>query len=110
MGRSMATGQDFANFICSKDLNNRYLLYLMRSMQPVWKQLSSGSTHQTIYMPTFESLQIVLPPRNAQDEIATAMDALTGALESGLSALDHQRRLRAALVDQLLSGRTRVPA
>lgn len=110
MGRSMATSQDFANFVCSEELSNRYLLYLMRWMQPVWKQLASGSTHKTIYMPTFESLQIVLPPRGAQDEIAAAMDALTDAIESGLMTLEQQRRSRTALVEELLSGRVRVPA
>lgn len=30
MAKSMATSQDFANFVCSPELNNRYLLHLMR--------------------------------------------------------------------------------
>lgn len=109
MGRSMATSQDFANFVCSDLLNNRYLLYLMRWMQPVWKQLSSGSTHKTIYMPTFESLQIVLPPREVQNEIVATMDSLTCAIERGSASLHQQQRARSALMGDLLSGRVRVP-
>jgi type I restriction enzyme, S subunit len=110
MGKPMATSQDFANFVCSPKLNNKYLLYLLRWMQPTWKQLSSGSTHKTIYMPTFKSLQIVLPPRPAQDTIADAMDALTAAIDEGVATLAQFRRCKVALTADLLSGRARVPA
>jgi len=110
MGHSMATSQDFANFICSEQIANRYLLYLLRWMQPIWKQLSSGSTHKTIYMPTFESLQIILPPRSAQDAIVAAMDALTTAIDENAKLADAARRLKISLAIDLFSGaRTVVP-
>lgn len=110
MGREMATSQDFANFVCSSSINNKYLLYLLRWMQPVWKQLASGSTHKTIYMPTFERLQIVLPTREAQDGIVEAMDALTASIDEGASVHSQLCRSKAALASDLLSGRVRVPA
>jgi type I restriction enzyme S subunit len=109
MGHSMATSQDFANFICSKKLNNRYLMYLFRWMQPIWKQLSSGSTHKTIYMPTFESLQIVLPSRTAQDEVVLMMDNLTAMTDQNASVLSVLQRFTTTLTSDLLSGRVRVP-
>lgn len=110
MAKSMATSQDFANFVCSPKLNNRYLLHLMRWMQPVWKQLASGSTHKTIYMPTFKALQIVLPPRADQDAIAECMDSFTASLEANNEALKVLCDKKTALMDDLLSGRVRVPA
>ena len=110
MAKSMATSQDFANFVCSPKLNNRYLLHLMRWMQPVWKQLASGSTHKTIYMPTFKALQIVLPPRAEQDAIAECMDSFTASLEANSQALKVLREKKVALMGDLLSGRVRVPA
>lgn len=110
MAKSMATSQDFANFICSPALNNRYLLHLMRWMQPVWKALASGSTHKTIYMPTFKALQIILPTRGEQDEIAAAMDSFVNMAEGHAASLTHLRLVKANLMSDLLSGRVRVPA
>ncbi|ROT94837.1 hypothetical protein EB810_06675 [Altererythrobacter sp. FM1] len=110
MAKSMATSQDFANFVCSPELNNRYLLHLMRWMQPVWKALASGSTHKTIYMPTFKALQIILPSRAEQDEIAATMDSFVNTAEGHAASLTHLRSLKANLMSDLLSGRVRVRA
>lgn len=110
MAKSMATSQDFANFICSPKLNNRYLLHLMRWMQPVWKALASGSTHKTIYMPTFKALQIVLPPRAEQDGIAATMDSFVNVAEGHAASLTRLRSMKAAIMSDLLSGRVRVAA
>lgn len=110
MGKSMTTSQDFANFVCSPVLNNRYLLHLFRWMGPIWKALSSGSTHKTIYMPTFEALQIVLPPIGAQESVATVLDAIAASIEHSSEHLEFLRALRRSISSDLLSGRTRVPA
>jgi len=109
MAKSMATSQDFANFICSPKLNNRYLLHLMRWMQPVWKALASGSTHKTIYMPTFKALQIILPPRAEQDSIAATMDSFVSVAEWHAASLTRLRSMKAAIMSDLLSGHVRVP-
>ncbi len=110
MAKSMATSQDFANFICSPKLNNRYLLHLMRWMQPVWKALASGSTHKTIYMPTFKALQIILPSRTEQDSIAATMDGFVSVAEGQAASLTRLRSMKAAIMSDLLSGHVRVPA
>lgn len=110
MAKSMATSQDFANFICSSKLNNRYLLHLMRWMQPVWKALASGSTHKTIYMPTFKALQIVLPTRAEQDQIAATMDGFVAVAELHAASLERLQSMKAAIMSDLLSGHVRVPA
>lgn len=110
MAKSMATSQDFANFVCSPKLNNRYLLHLMRWMQPVWKALASGSTHKTIYMPTFKALQILLPSRNEQDDIAASMDSFVNVAEDHAASLARLQSMKAAIMSDLLSGLVRVPA
>jgi type I restriction enzyme S subunit len=110
MGRRMTTSQDFANFVCSSALNNRYLLHLFRWMGPIWKALSSGSTHKTIYMPTFEALQIIVPAMEAQESVAAALDAIASAIELSSEHLESLRELRRSISSDLLSGRVRVPA
>lgn len=110
MGRPMTTSQDFANFVCSPALNNRYLLHLFRWMGPIWKALSSGSTHKTIYMPTFQALQIILPPIEEQERVAATLDAIASAIELSTEHLESLRELRRSISSDLLSGRVRVPA
>lgn len=109
MAKSMATSQDFANYICGPDLHNHYLVYLFRSMGRTWQRLMAGSIHNTIYMPVFKALQIPLPPLSEQRAIAAALsdvDALLGGLERLIAK---KRDLKQAAMQQLLTGQTRLP-
>lgn len=109
MGRSMATSQDFANYICGKRLHNRYLMHLFRWMQPEWKRLSSGSTHQTVYMPVFEQLQVLLPPIEEQIRIAEIADSIDYLLEQYSNDSRSLQAIKQGLMQDLLTGRVRVP-
>jgi type I restriction enzyme S subunit len=109
LGRDMATSQDFANYICGPRLHNYFLLYLFRGMGRKWKTLMAGSIHNTIYMPVFKALQIVLPPLSEQHAIAEALsdvDALLGALDRLIAK---KRDLKQAAMQQLLTGQKRLP-
>ena len=109
MGRDMATSQDFANYICGPKLHNHFLVYLFRNMGRTWKSLMAGSIHNTIYMPVFKALQIILPPLPEQRAIATALSDVDGLL-GGLDRLIAKKRdLKQAAMQQLLTGQTRLP-
>jgi type I restriction enzyme S subunit len=110
LGRDMATSQDFANYVCGPRLYNYFLLYLFRGMGRTWKALMAGSIHNTIYMPVFKALQIVLPPLAEQRAIAEALsdvDALLGALDRLIAK---KRDLKQATMQQLLTGKIRLPS
>ncbi len=105
----MATSQDFANYICGPKLHNHFLVYLFRSMGRTWQGLMAGSIHNTIYMPVFKALKIVLPPVSEQREIAAALsdiDALLACLDRLISK---KRDLKQAAMHQLLTGQIRLP-
>ena len=108
LGQAMATSQDFACYICGPEVINRYLLHLFRFMQSVWHSLASGSTHQTVYMPIFENLQILLPPVVEQRRIADALDAFDAVLDSMSLVERKQRVIKQGLMDDLLTGRMQV--
>lgn len=109
LGREMATSQDFAAYICGASLHNRFLVYLFRSMKPTWTSLMAGSIHNTIYMPAFQSLEIVLPPLTEQVTIADALSDVDSLL-AGLDRLIAKKRdLKRATMQQLLTGQTRLP-
>lgn len=105
----MTTSQDFANFICGPKLHNHFLVQLFRSMGQEWQRIMAGSTHNTIYMPDFERLMILLPPRKEQESISNVLlgwDRAIETLESLIAAKSDRKR---SLLQQLLTGRKRLP-
>lgn len=109
MGCEMATSQDFANYICGPKLHNHFLVFLFRSMGRTWKSLMAGSIHNTIYMPVFKALQIILPPLHEQRAIATALSDVEALLVALEQLVAKKRDLKRAAMQQLLTGQTRLP-
>jgi type I restriction enzyme, S subunit len=108
LGREMSTSQDFANYVCGPRVHNRYLMHLLRFMQTEWARLMAGSTHQTIYMPVFRDLQILLPEVREQERIAEVADAVEAGIQAERDSLVPLRAVKASLASELLSGATRV--
>lgn len=109
MGREMATSQDFANWVCGSMLNPAYLVQVFRHMGREWDRLEEGSTHQTIYMPVFKKLQILLPSMSEQQKIAEVGEAFDLRISNERTTRDTLARNRDALAQELLSGRIRLP-
>lgn len=76
MGRSMATTQHFANWICSNQLFNRYLMYAFMASRYSLIQSGEGTTVRTIYMPALKKMRVVLPPLEEQKEIVRRIESL----------------------------------
>ena len=70
MGRPMATSQDFVNWVCSRELDHRFLKYVLLSEQSAFLRFASGTTHQTIYFPEVKAFHVCLPPPPEQRAIA----------------------------------------
>lgn len=109
MGVDMATTQDFANWVCGKELVPEFLLCVFRSMSSEFRRLMMGSTHNTIYMPDIQAFRFALPPIEEQHAIvefvsqATAsIDALTIEAELGVDLLLERR---AALISAAVTGK-----
>lgn len=102
LGREMATSQDFACFLPSEHVETRYLLHLFKCMAPEWRRLSAGSTHQTIYMPIFKRLQVLLPPSKEQRRIAEILDTIDEAIQASERVIEKRRELLRGLQQRLL--------
>lgn len=107
--REMATSQDFANYICGEDLNNKYLAHLFRFMKPEWERLMAGSTHSTIYMDVFRNLQILLPPLEEQERIAEVLTEVDEQISSLNALIEKKRGVRSATMHRLLRIEERLP-
>lgn len=110
MGREMCTSQHFANWVCGPKLVPGYLMQVFRHMQREWLRLMAGSVLPDIYMPTFKRLQILLPPKEEQKKIADTGEAFDRRIEAEKQSLAELQNTRAALAQELLSGRLRLPA
>jgi type I restriction enzyme, S subunit len=109
LGREMATSQDFACYICGPDLFNHYLAHLLRGMETEWDRLMAGSTHNTIYMPLCESMQVLVPPLPEQQAIAAALSDADRVV-AGLERVSAKKRLiKQGAMQDLLTARRRLP-
>ena len=76
MGRSMATTQHFANWICGNQLLNKYLMYAFMASRYFLIQSGEGTTVRTIYMPALKKMRVVLAPLEEQKEIVRRIESL----------------------------------
>ncbi|MCP3065415.1 restriction endonuclease subunit S [Myxococcus sp. K38C18041901] len=91
MGMSMATSQDFVNWVCGPELTPRYLMACFIASREPLRAISAGSTHRTIYFPTVERFHVVVPPLELQREFAACMeviDKMKAQYQSHLKKLD----------------------
>ena len=108
MARSMATTQDFANWIPGPRVSSEYLLYALRGMKSEFERVRYGSTHQTIYMPDIRRLTIPVPSREVQAQIVAAARAglsrLDAASDRMRQSIDRLREYRQALITAAVTG------
>jgi type I restriction enzyme S subunit len=101
MGRPMATSQDFVNWVCSKQLEPRFLQYLLVSEGSSLSRFSSGAVHQTIYFPEVKAFHICLPSLEQQRRIVAVIDeafaAIATASVNAEKNLANARKTRALL-------------
>lgn len=90
MGRPMATSQDFVNWVCSEEIDSRFLKYVLLAERDSFLRFASGTTHQTIYFPEVKAFHVCLPPIDEQDRIAAVLGTLDDKINSN-------RRLAALL-------------
>ena len=76
MKSSMATSQDFVNWVCSEALLPKFLMYALMAEGEGIRKFGRGTTHTTIYYPEVKALHICLPPVEEQHEIVRRIEAL----------------------------------
>lgn len=107
MGRDMATSQDFANWVCSDNLDPDYLVHLLLAEAGALSRFSSGSVHQTIYYPELKAFHICLPPLEEQQRIVAILDeafeGLDRARANAEANLASARELFDAYLTQIFS-------
>jgi len=73
MANPMATSQDFANWVCGDNLDPEYLMYALISSRSKLRELATGATHKTIYMPMLEAFHLCAPSVEKQRQITARL-------------------------------------
>src|SRR3569832_381909 len=98
MGASMATSQDFANWVCSPALLPEFLMYALLAEGDGLREFGEGSTHTTIYYPELKALHIALPPLEEQAVVVRLLEQRLRTVE-GLAEKVSELRKSAASFD-----------
>lgn len=103
MAKPMATSQDFANWVCGEDLDSEYLMYALICSRNKLRELATGATHKTIYMPTLEAFHLCAPAVNKQRQIAARLKAQLAEVDKARQAAEAQLRDISILPHKILS-------
>ena len=97
MGAPMATSQDFANWVCGDDLDPEFLMHALIRSRKELREIATGATHKTIYMPQLESFHLCVPDISEQRRIVARLTAQLGESE----AITEATRLQMADIERL---------
>jgi type I restriction enzyme S subunit len=104
MGRSMATSQDFVNWVCSERLDPNFLKYLLIAEGENLLRFASGAVHNTIYFPEVKAFHICHPSLTEQQRIVRILDeALDGIATAKANAEKNLENARAVFESHLES-------
>ncbi|GAB5561832.1 MAG: hypothetical protein SynsKO_34790 [Synoicihabitans sp.] len=91
LGDTMATSQDFVNWVCSDEIVPDFLMYAFMAEGEGLKSFGQGTTHTTIYYPEVKALHLCHPPTNEQRRIVARIEELFSRLDAGVGALRHAK-------------------
>lgn len=103
MAAPMATSQDFANWVCSDDLDPEFLmLALIRSRKDL-REIATGATHKTIYMPQLQSFHLCAPDITEQHRIVARLKSQLAEADAIAQAAAAQLKEIEGLPQKLLA-------
>ena len=106
----VCTNQGFKSLVCTDRVHNEFLYYLLLTLKPRLIQQAVGSTFLEIGKHALASTQVPFPPLKEQRAIAEALSDVDGLIESLEVLIAKKRVVKTAAMQQLVTGRTRLPA
>ncbi|MFM2055686.1 MAG: hypothetical protein RLY71_71 [Pseudomonadota bacterium] len=103
MAQPIATSQDFANWVCGDKLDPEYLMFALIRAREALRDLATGATHKTIYMPTLEAFHVCAPDIDTQRRIVRRLKLQLAEATALRSALAAQQAELAILPQRLLA-------
>jgi len=104
----MATNQGFQSLIPNQDMDEWYLLYLMRFESPYLNSLGSGSTFSEVSNSMMKKVELPIPSLKEQKKIGKTLRSLDKHIFKLKEKKSRLNRLKKGLMQDLLTGEKRV--
>ena len=105
----ICTNQGFKSLIARDRVHGEFLYYLILVLKPRLIRQAIGSTFLEVGKRALASMQVQVPPLKEQRTIAEALSDVDGSIESLEALIAKKRAVKTAAMQQLLTGRTRLP-
>lgn len=107
-GNEICTNQGFKSLICKPEVSNEFLYYKLLTMKQQMIERAFGSTFLEISKANVAALEILVPPLTEQSAIATVLSDMDAELSALEARRDKTRALKQAMMQELLTGKTRL--
>lgn len=101
-------GRGIAAIKANLNTDQAFLYQWLLNYEPSWESLSQGSTFESVNSSDIKNLDIYLPPLQEQQKIAAVLTAADNEIELLQKKLILLKQEKAALMQQLLTGKRRV--
>ena len=105
----MCTNQGFKSLVPKQGVSNEFLFYLLMTQTSRLTERASGSTFLEIGKREVAALTVMLPPLDEQRAIAKILSDVDRLLDSLEALLAKKRAVQNATMQQLLTGKIRLP-
>ena len=105
----VCTNQGFKSLVCTKQVHNEFLYYLILALKPRLIRQAIGSTFMEVGKRSLASMQMQTPPLREQRAIAEALSDVDKLIESLEVLIAKKRAVKTAAMQELLTGKTRLP-
>ena len=107
-GAEVCTNQGFKSLVCRPDVDGEFMYYKLLTMKQQMVERAFGSTFLEISKANVAALEVRLPPLGEQTAIATILSDMDAELTTLEARRDKTRALKQAMMQELLTGRTRL--
>lgn len=109
LGFEAATNQACAAIILKKGYSREYAFHYLASQYDEIRKLSNTGNQENLNGALVRSIPVLLPPLSEQSAIATALSDVDALLSSLDALIAKKRDIKQAAMQQLLTGKTRLP-
>ena len=101
--------QQLHAFICTDNIYNEYLAYWLETQKPYMDSVASKTTIPYMNKSNCESIPVIFPLLPEQKKIVRILSTWDRAIEVAEKLLNNSRQQKKALMQQLLTGKKRLP-
>ena len=107
-GVPVCTNQGFKSLVCRSGTSNEFLYYKLLTMKSEMIERAFGSTFLELSTRNVFAIEVSLPPFDEQIAIATVLSDIDNEMYALEARRDKTRALKQAMMQELLTGRTRL--